>query len=110
MATILLTGGTGFFGRALLRYWLTAPEKTRENLRITMLSRNPSEFLRRYPLFDNHDWLSFHASDVLQPQTLPVSEKFTHILHAATDSAIGSQLSKLHRFSQIVDGTRNILQ
>ena len=34
---------------------------------------------------------------------------FTHVIHAATDSAIGPRLAPLDCYYQILDGTRNIL-
>jgi UDP-glucuronate decarboxylase len=40
---------------------------------------------------------------------LPVGEKFTHILHAATDSTLGPELHPRVRYQQIHDGTRNVL-
>ena len=48
--------------------------------------------------------------DVQQYESLPIGEKFTHVLHAATDSTLGPTLNPLQRYDQIVDGTRNILK
>lgn len=104
---LLLTGGTGFFGKALLRYRLPLGEPTA--LRLFVLSRNPEQFLAEYPEFSGHSSLTFLKGDIQQRDTLPWGHGFTHVLHAATDSTIGPSLIPLQRYDQIVDGTRNIL-
>lgn len=104
---LLLTGGTGFFGRSLLRLHLSTPILTR--LEITVLSRNPDEFLAAHPEFTGQKTISFLKGDIQQRDSLPWDQTFTHVLHAATDSTIGLSLTALQRYDQIVDGTRNIL-
>lgn len=106
---ILLTGGTGFFGRALLRYWLHQAEEGKGIANVCVLSRNPQNFLKLYPEFSNHSWLNFHQGDILYSTSLPEKGQFSHVLHAASDSTIGPQLTPLERYVQIVDGTRNLL-
>lgn len=106
---VLLTGGTGFFGKALLRHWLGVARERRAALRVTVLSRDPSAFLRANPEFKGLPWLDYCQGDVLQPATLPVGASFTHLLHAATDSALGSLLTPLECYRQIADGTRHML-
>lgn len=106
---LFLTGGTGFFGRTLLRFFLDQEGKGASAPRVLVLSRNPHTFLEAYPEFSGHDWLSFHTGDVLDPHSLPSHERFTHILHAATESTLGPNLSPRTRFQQIYDGTRNVL-
>lgn len=102
---LLLTGGTGFFGKALLRHWQVAPAPPH----VTVLSRNPEGFLTQHPEFATLPWLRFHAGDILDPASLPVHAAFTHLLHAAADSTLGPQLTPLQRHTQIVDGTRHLL-
>lgn len=106
---VLLTGGTGFFGKALLRHWIGAASESRTPPRVTVLSRNPSLFLDAHPEFRGRAWLDFHTGDVLQPSTLPLGSSFTHLLHAATDSARGAQLTPLECYRQVADGTRHML-
>lgn len=108
--SILITGGTGFFGRALLRNWLNRVNDGEEIANICVLSRDPEKFLKNYPEFKNGGWLKFHCGDILNPATLPKNEKFTHLLHAATDSTLGPQLTPIERYTQIVEGTRNMLE
>ena len=111
--SLLLTGGTGFFGRSLLRWWLLEQSggkaQAPPGLGVTVVSRDPQNFLGRYPEFTGQPWLRFHAGDIEEPNSLPRSGDFTHILHAAADSTLGPRLTPLERFWQIVVGTRNLL-
>lgn len=106
---ILLTGGTGFFGKALLRHWIKAAEVGQVMPQVTIVSRQPKTFQLEHPEFAGLKWLEFHQGDVLRPDTLPTARCFTHLLHAAADSTFGARLTSLERYSQIVDGTRNLL-
>ena len=107
---VLLTGGTGFFGRSLLRNWLCQDKNGEKIARVCVLSRDPQSFIQKYPEFYNQSWLHFHEGDILNPASLPKVEEFSHILHAATDSTLGPQLKPLDRYIQIVDGSRNMLE
>lgn len=105
---ILLTGGTGFFGKALLRYWMNLLPNERPKM-VTVLSREPVRFLSDYPEFQHLEWLRFIKGDVCIAESLPNSANFTDILHAAADSTNGGELKLVDRFDQIVSGTRNML-
>jgi UDP-glucuronate decarboxylase len=109
-ANILLTGGTGFFGRALLRTWLAESVRCGPVAYVTVLSRNPSSFLLRFPEFQHVPWLSFHTGDICDPSSLPWGTHFPQVLHAAADSFPGIRLTPLARYQQVVEGTRNILE
>jgi len=104
---ILLTGGTGFFGRALLRHFLSFGMAS--NTSVCVLSRDPQRFLNTYPEFANCEGIGFVQSDIEDHNSLPWDQTFTHVLHAATDSTAGPQLLPLQRFNQIVNGTAHIL-
>jgi len=106
---LLLTGGTGFFGRALLRHWLALARMGGQVPMVTVLSRSPQKFCAQYPEFAGQHWLHLHQGDILEPASLPVDAGFTHVLHAAADSTEGPRLSPLQRYAQIVDGTRHLL-
>lgn len=86
---LLLTGGTGCFGRVLLRHWLALTEAGRPVPRVLVLYRGPAGFLRRCQILASQPWLAFHAEDVQQPNSLPRGERFTHVLNASTDSTLG---------------------
>lgn len=105
----MLSGGTGFFGRALLRHWLASAQRGLMIPTVTVLARTPQRFVQQFPEFDAQPWLRFHQADILQPSTLPSDSRFTHVLHAATESTLGPQLTPIDRFQQIADSTRNLL-
>jgi UDP-glucuronate decarboxylase len=104
---IFLTGGTGFFGKALLRHHLSSERSAA--CEIAVLSRNPEQFLAANSEFSRHPSISFLKGDIQQSDSLPWDHTFTHVLHAATESTMGPSLTPLQRYDQIVDGTRNIL-
>jgi dTDP-glucose 4,6-dehydratase len=103
---LFVTGGTGFFGKALLRHW---PAARVDGLAVTILSRSPEAFRARHAGLLRGLDVRFVEGDVLRPQTLPSAGDFTHVLHAATDSTLGPALSPLARYDQIVDGSRHVL-
>ena len=106
---LLLTGGTGFFGRALLRRWIDDEKYGTRLPDVTVLTRSPESFLVRYPEFFGKEWLRFHKGNILDYTSLPHNKTFTHILHGATESTIGPSLQNLQQYDEIVNGTRNIL-
>jgi UDP-glucuronate decarboxylase len=106
---LLLTGATGFFGKALVPYLLSAPPLLGADCKLTLLSRNRQRFLDQYPHYQSLPKLTIHQGDILDCDSLPDAQSFTHIIHAAADSTHGPSLSPLQRFEQIVTGTRNLL-
>lgn len=109
--SLFLTGGTGFFGRSILRRIATATQNAAyAPPKVTILTRSPASFLARYPEFASLSWLTFHAGDIMSSlSAFPQNGKFTHVLHAAADSTLGPQMAPMDRFDQIVTGTRNVL-
>lgn len=103
---LLLTGGTGFIGRALLRHWETHPADRPKT--VVAISRNPKSFAESFPDLAGAPWLDLRYGDVVQPDTLP-KQGFEHVIHAAADSTAGPRLSPIERYKQIVDGTRHVL-
>ena len=111
-SSLFVTGGTGFFGRSLLRRILEISSHIDiRDSAVTVLTRDPSKFLANYPEFSYKNWLAFCQGDVLQSLDVISSEgkNYSHILHAAADSTLGPKMGSLDRFDQIVTGTRNIL-
>lgn len=103
---LLLTGGTGFFGRALLRHQLVSKD---DQLTIVVLSRDPDRFKAAFPELTSSPAVSFLKADIQNRSSLPWGDSFSHVLHAATDSTLGPSLTPLKRFQQILEGTQNIL-
>ena len=112
MKNLLITGGTGFFGRALLRY-LDSLNRANDSLpfdQVTVVSRSPENFRIKYPSLADFSWLTWHAGDVLVPSSLPQNGNYHFILHAASDSTDAAALTPLQTYRQIVDGTENMLR
>lgn len=106
---VFVTGGTGFFGKALLRHWASGAESELVGARFTLLSRDPERFTGQHGELLSGLNVSLHRGDILDAASLPASGAFTHVLHAATDSTQGLSLTPLQRFEQITTGTRNVL-
>lgn len=108
---LFLTGGTGFFGKAILRHLKARhqAQAERQPELVVVLSRAPEYFIAHNPEFANLPWLRFHCGDIGSARSLPHNETFTHVLHAAADSTDCSAMTLLQRHEQIVDGTKNIL-
>ncbi len=106
---IFLTGGTGFFGRALLRFWMQRAQEGELLPTITAISRTPEDFFIRYPEFAGLKWFSLHKGDILAPETFPPTEKYTHVLHAATQTFRETSTRALDYYEEITNGTRNVL-
>jgi UDP-glucuronate decarboxylase len=105
---VFVTGGTGFFGKALLRHWSAGGAPELAGARFTLLSREPARFRAAHgDLLTGLD-VRLVAGDIQRPETLP-EDHYTHVLHAATDSTAGLSRTPLQRFNQIVDGTRHVL-
>lgn len=108
---LLLTGGTGFFGKSILRYLQKRYIERDGNgcFEVVVVSRSPGKFLNQFPEFRQYPWLRFHLGNVLEPNSFPEADRFTDVLHAAADSLDVPGLNPLGRFDQITNGTRNVL-
>ena len=110
--TLLITGGTGFLGKAILRY-LDACHKQcigHPWKRVVVISRNRQAFFGKYEYFATLPWIELIEADILDFRSLPSHLRADYLIHAAADSTLGASLDPLFRFEQIVDGTRNVLE
>lgn len=111
-SSLFISGGTGFFGRSLLRRITEINRHTDlKDLAVTVLTRNPDAFLKNYPEFSEEKWLKFCKGDILEGLEKISNEgkAYSHILHAAADSTLGPKMGSLERFEQICTGTKNVL-
>jgi len=104
---LFVTGGTGFFGKALLRYW----QNNSPNFeKIILLSRSPNVFLDKYSDLVEELPIEFIKGDILNLSESDFDLKFDVVLHAATDSTIGPSLDRLEVYRQITQGTEEVLK
>ena len=106
---IFVTGGTGFFGRALLRHWMAMKEVESFSEEVGILTRSPKVFLDSNPEFSKLSWLKLFEGDVLEYSTLPKNIEIDRIIHAATESTNGAFLTPYKTYNDITIGTNNIL-
>lgn len=101
---ILLTGGTGFFGKNILR------KIDSSNIKITILSRNPDNFINEFPeLLEGHK-VSFIKGDI-RNFILPSCEEYDYVIHCATEASAKLEKENPHEmYSVIVEGTKHLLK
>lgn len=108
--SILITGGTGFFGKWLLGYLSYANQAHNLNLTLFVLSRNPTNFLQKNPEFHlaTMDGVRWITGDVRSFRfDIPVD----YVIHAATEAS--EKLNKedpAEMLSVTIEGTRNLLK
>jgi nucleoside-diphosphate-sugar epimerase len=104
-ASLLLTGGTGFFGKSILE---RIADGTFRVARLTVLSRNPNAFLAANPRFKCIANLHLLQGDI-RTFSFP-NDQFDTIIHAATPASAKLEADDPDEmFSIIVDGTRHVL-
>jgi dTDP-glucose 4,6-dehydratase len=105
-ARILLTGGTGFIGRWLIA--LIGYARREFDIELVVLSRDPEAFRRAYPRHAALDGLTLARGDV-RVFEFPTG-RFTHIIHAATDTSVEADRDPATLMAVIIDGTRRVLE
>ena len=108
-SSILLTGGTGFFGRWLLETLLRAQSQFDLTLDVAVLTRNPDAFRARAPHLTAVPCLRLLQGDIrtfVQPDAA-----FSFILHGAATSAKATFDGEdpLAKFETAFNGTRRVL-
>lgn len=105
---IFITGGTGFFGKWLLKSFLFINEKLSLNAHVCVLSRNPEAFLNEYPFFQDFS-INFIKGDI-QTFDFPPGD-FHFVIHAATDADAQKNIDNpLLMLETITLGTKRILE
>lgn len=104
---LFATGGTGFFGKALLRFWQNNNPQFKK---IYLLSRSPETFLENNSDLVKGLPIEFIEGNILNLSDVTVDKVFDVILHAATDSTIGPSLDRLDVYQQITHGTEETLK
>lgn len=105
-----MTGGTGFFGKSLLKFWVQKSDNEFKFDHVVILSRDPNKFQSEHPWVKELNWLTFVQGDVCEYESFPHDKEFTHVIHAATESTKGLLLDPFDRFHQIFTGSKNVLE
>lgn len=104
-SNILITGGTGLFGKSILNALIFIRQYF--NFEITILSRNKNNFLLDYPEY-NLEFINFISGDI---RNFDCNGKhFDYIIHAA--ALVSAKLEKENpkeMYSIILGGTKNII-
>ncbi len=105
---IFMTGGTGFVGRWLLHVLLAADATLELGTEVTLLTRDPSAFISRYPYLAAAPRVKLVRGDV-RSFDLPTNG-FDRVLHLAaeTNTTLRNPPPEEY-FDVIVDGTRRVL-
>ncbi|WP_260982870.1 NAD-dependent epimerase/dehydratase family protein [Pseudomonas oryzihabitans] len=93
---LVLTGGTGFFGKWLLSA-LGRLNEQGTPVMVTVVSRSPEAFLRHFPSYRQATWLSWLTADLgtVDALRLPPAD---FVIHAAADSSGQAQADR-HRYA-----------
>ena len=104
-SNILITGGTGLFGKSILDALIFMHNFY--EFKITVLSRNKNNFLFNYPKY-NLEFINFISGDIINFDCK--RQDFDYIIHAATPaSAKLEEENPKEMYSVILEGTKNII-
>lgn len=108
-ARVLITGGTGFFGRWLLRSWADATDRLGLDRTAVVVTRDPESAIAALPWLARRDDVELVRGDVLGPR--PVEGTFDAAIHAATAASLALTVAAPRvMFDTVVTGTANVLE
>lgn len=113
---ILITGGTGFFGRWLIECLLAANAHWGLGLKLVVLSRSPEIFVAEMPHLGSHPDLTMVQGNILElsaaslVRQLGPSSHVHAVVHLVTEAdQSATRSAPLEAMRVIVDGTRQAL-
>ena len=106
MKSLLIIGGSGFFGKSILDFFFRHPYVFDEFSKIIIVSREAENFKNKFPQFVN-DKTEFASIDITSTSDLPYAD---FIIHAAatTDSNHYLQYPELSKMN-ILNGVKNFV-
>lgn len=108
--SILITGGTGFFGLWLLLFLDHVNRELDLKISVEVNSRDPEKFLSKFPEFSSKYWILWNKSDIRA--FVPKSSNYDFVIHGATTSASETfhGAEPIEKFSVTYDGTKRLLE
>jgi UDP-glucuronate decarboxylase len=108
--TIFMTGGSGFFGSALLYSLIESNNKQDLKIQVTVLTRSISSFKAKHPKIYETSFIDLIEGNVTN-FNFP-NKKFSKIFHLATTSATETFFGEdqLNKYKILVVGTERLLQ
>ena len=104
---ILISGGTGFFGLWILSL-INFLNGRNAQIFVWVISRNPENFLKKFPHFRKLEWLKFVTADIENIKF--TNQSLDYVIHAATDTSMNAHAKHLKMLDNIILGTRKILE
>ncbi|TCC96245.1 NAD-dependent epimerase/dehydratase family protein [Pedobacter hiemivivus] len=106
--TFFITGGTGFFGIWLQMSFIFINRKLNLNSKVIILTRNKTEFLKKYPWLHEYPEMSFLEGDITEFEF--IDDHIDYIIHAATEASVKLNIEEpLTMFKTVVNGTKRAL-
>jgi len=105
---LFITGGTGFWGKNILKQLLENESNFYRFNQIVVLTRDKAVFLTNYPEFDNSkiEYINGDVRNFVFNRT-----DFTYILHLATDASKDlNDSNPLEMMDVILNGTKRVLE
>lgn len=100
---IFITGGTGFFGKNLLKFLI---EQQLNPSCVTILTRNERKFRQQHPDLCVVSWLNFEQADICDLRWN--NQEYDYFIHAAT--SVVNQADAATLFAEISLGTKLALE
>ena len=116
--SLFITGGTGFFGRWLLKSFVEANRRLQLNAHAVVLSRRPEQFRSIAPDLASEEALQLVRGDVrdlnaaqIRSQLGPAASKsFFAVIHAASETSVpANQEHPIQVLETLIDGTQRVL-
>lgn len=104
---ILITGGTGFFGKWLIKFFFEFNNLLNLDAKLFVLSRNPSRLFKIFPWLKNCNYIKFVKGDVRNFKFL--KEKISYFIHGALPGTY-TQIEPLELLDIGINGTKKVLK
>lgn len=105
---LFLTGGTGFFGRWLLRSLIHANDALGLACRVVILTRNPARFRSENAMLTSNEALQVCEGDVSSFE-FP-DGRFSHVIHAASELSAATSVDPLELMEIARRGSERVLE